>query len=462
MNHIENLIIENLNHFYDKSNIKNYLNSKNDIFIDRLLNICIENNDDENVYEIIKNKNIYKSNVFLWSIKNKILNIYKYMLPNIKKSEKYISSILKTFDLELIQLFFNENKNIKIDENFLTDFIIKEEFDILYYLIPFCNKIENLIKFICSYNRVELLYYLINNDYDIHYDNEYILRYACETGNIDLLQSISKKKCNLSINVNYCMRIACIKGYLDILKFLTKLGCDIRFNDDYLLILATENNHNDIVAYLLDSGLNAKCYNNECLFISCINNNTELVELFIKHDVDIVTNFDFLFEQCVKNNNLKIIKLLIDNNFEYSLSNTLCVNTIIKHKLYEYYNESDTFLYNMFIYLINNDMDYKIISKYNFDYTYNHNGLLIISLLLKNRELAKFLIQNNNNIDLLKKDIIEQNSYINDDDLIFVDEIINKNSEYKKIQDLKNIIDEFKNELVINNFELQNIKFFTK
>jgi hypothetical protein len=382
------------------------------------------------------------------------------MLPKIPEVKKYIPFILKSNDLEFIQTFFNENKNIKIDEYFLSDFIVNKEFDILYYLIPFCDKIQNIIKLICENNHVEILYYLINNDYDIHYNDEYILRYICEIGDINLLQLISTKNCNLSIHDNYCIRIACIEGHLDILKFLTKLGCDIRFKNDYLLILATDNNQVDIVKYLLESGLDVNCYDNDCLSIACINNNTDLMELFINHNADIVTNFDSLFETCTKHNNLKIIKLLIDNHFEYSLSKTLCINTIIKNKLYEYYNESDVFLYNMFIYMIFNNISYDLIKKYNFDYSYNHNSLSLISLLLKKREVTRFLVENNNDIYLLKKDISENEIYLPDEDRIFIENIINEKKD--KIKELKNIIFEFTSELNINKFELQNIKNFTK
>lgn len=152
-----------------------------------------------------------------------------------------------------------------------------------------------------------------------HCDNKgrTCITYACINNNFEMFKYIID--CNYNLNSIYFespIMTCCKCGNLKFLKYLID---DIKLKnyDIFCIKEAISNNYLDITKYLIDKRVNVKdteYYN--FINIACSLDNFDMVDLLIKNGCDVNSQDEFgktsLHYSC-ENNNLNIVKLLINN-----------------------------------------------------------------------------------------------------------------------------------------------------
>ena len=75
-----------------------------------------------------------------------------------------------------------------------------------------------------------------------------------------------------------CLKWAVKKGYLDVVKYLVEQNANIHAQDNYALRWAATKGHLDVVKYLVESGANVSALNNYALENAALNRHLDVVE----------------------------------------------------------------------------------------------------------------------------------------------------------------------------------------
>lgn len=116
---------------------------------------------------------------------------------------------------------------------------------------------------------------------------------------------------------NYLCMYTKLKGCkqsVDVIKILLDNQADIHFNNDISLINASRCNNTEVILLLLEYGANVHAHNEELLYWICYYRNEQLLKFILSkyNNIDITIRNDEAFSKCLHYNNFKMLKLLAD------------------------------------------------------------------------------------------------------------------------------------------------------
>ncbi len=141
--------------------------------------------------------------------------------------------------------------------------------------------------------------------------------------NKDTLERCLKKDSDL----NLLLRIAIMANNMENTKYLLELGANVKddgINENYgnALCFAVEYNNYDMTKYI--ASLNADSID-KCVNIAVNNNNIDMVKLLLDNGANV--NNKEAFEEALKSNHDDIVKYFVRNGFDLNTSNSLNTET---------------------------------------------------------------------------------------------------------------------------------------
>lgn len=193
----------------------------------------------------------------------------------------------------------------------------------------------------CSNGHFYVVKWLLNNNNNNIYINEYYFLNACKRGFIKIAKLLYFINPNIHINSRIFM-IACSYGQIHIMKWLLSINSNIINNIDsyeYLFMIGCRKGYINCLKYLLLINPNINIsYNNELPFkIACLNNQKSIVEwlLSIKPEINISINNDYIFKTICNKNIIRIVRLFCKiNPIKYYVK--IINNKIIKYRIIIY------------------------------------------------------------------------------------------------------------------------------
>lgn len=483
---------------HNNSNILNkyFINDEYSINSDIIYNLedITENNDDTMIYKI---NDDFKFDLTDFNLLNKLNydnfnNVLKELLYlDLKKDiiiiylDKYIdeSFIIKSLininfiDSIIITINYQKNKyeifnNLSFIDitklvnytNFITynDLLLFIGFYADYYIGP-----TNYISKIWNYLNRNLILYLPV------YDKEYI-------NNKNLIINRNKLSLNMLdnciINYNYDL-FKIINDKLISVKSIYNYYTDYYFNDYIFNMYFTIN------SIILTNTIDTKLYDNKN--ISFIKNNNNYYIKYFDNFIKIIDEFtinnynEYFIDSSINNikykviNNYVFIIKIIDNsliNYYINLFNKYYYNTNYKIEFFCILNSIDNNLDkinndNININYINNDSYFDIFETIVTKYTINdlifiikNNNFNIINL---NKTIINLIIKDDDYLLLEKDDYILFNTYVINQNIYKLNDILNINRVFDFIYNIDSFIKNYLNNFYVNDNNIQDI-FFNK
>lgn len=154
--------------------------------------------------------------------------------------------------IHLVTSIFNKDDSSNHEE-FLLESVKQNNLEDVKYHISKGAKNHLAIIYSAANGNLEILKYLIENNYDPTITNNLPLRIASSHGHLHIIEYLIKE-CNVNVRAcqNNALIVAVENNHLDIVKFLVKSGADIYTNNCEALKIAEEKNHKEIIQYILD------------------------------------------------------------------------------------------------------------------------------------------------------------------------------------------------------------------
>lgn len=203
----------------------------------------------------------------------------------------------------------------------LKKFIEEEKIDITEY-------IDKSLELACSFNRLEMVDYLISNGADIHFSNDFALRYMTRIGNFDWVKKLVKMGANVTAWDNEPIKTAVRNGYIDIAKFLIDNGADINAcNNACSFYNIVKNRDNEFVKFVLNKIRKNVTLYKDIASIAIGVNNIEILKFLIE-DKGIDLNSDSIFSTIsIKNPEDPIFKYVISKVTDTKTLNQMLIKS---------------------------------------------------------------------------------------------------------------------------------------
>lgn len=232
----------------------------------------------------------------------------------------------------------------------------------MYYIIalphdiPHQNKLINGIKVYCENNDTQsldemlvsaddineamiysvlnppMLNHLLKRGADINYGNDQLFIDAVKVGNVELLSQLLENGANLKARNSIALYLSSKRGDLLITKFLIQNGIAMDAQRGLELFISVQENHYDIVKLLLQSDIEFPTSDiREHMFSVCIkNNNIAILKLLLEHNDDICTIGTMI--DCVIYNNIEALKIFLDYDVGKNFTNDSILEIAIGYK----------------------------------------------------------------------------------------------------------------------------------
>lgn len=362
---------------------------------DAVEKLLLENEFDKSLVEENKlfEKALYWSCNFV-NLKNiELLIKYNVNLNYVLNFFNPLQESCKNNNLVLIKIFVENGANLEYNGQHIIFWYFTNCFHdkkIIEYLIgTIANDqkqeiLNKLLLSICDTNKFNIVKLLIKNGAKINYtDSQQCtpLSIAFEKRNFSMMKILINAKAN--IDDNFLLKAISLMNF-NLIHFLLEYGAKInndvllkcKFDDKYLLIfkylikkeanvnainengeyplyLATLKNCTNIVMYLIENGANIKLVNeNSYKLLSnvCEKNNYDLAKFLIEkgcqvNSINLENKDQPLYFAC-KNSNIRLVKLLCENNTDINLQS-------------KYINFDDQLIPSINIYLITQNIKIK-------------------------------------------------------------------------------------------------------
>ena len=193
---------------------------------------------------------------------DKFLDFWKLYEPYPNEIYLYTNNLTKQDKKEIKDKHLKELIKLGINS-----FPIKyNNLELLQYLIE-NNFITNdgALKIAFENGHLKVVEYLVKNGADVNAKDDEALRFASRNGHLDVVNYLVEHGSNIHAADNYALRYAAENGYLDVVKYLVDHGANVNAEDDEALRWASYNGYLDIVKYLVDNGANVNALNDYAL-----------------------------------------------------------------------------------------------------------------------------------------------------------------------------------------------------
>jgi ankyrin repeat protein len=195
------------------------------------------------------------------------------------------------------------------------------------------NKI-NIFKYIevCKNNNLSLPSDEEIQKYLINLDPNYILFESCKIGLMFGVKYAIDKGVNNNEYITASLRAVVYGNYIDILNYLIKNNFDIHYDDDITFYNAVRIKRFEIVKILINYDISLKVLN-DSLLISMSTKQYDVAKFLIEHGADVNYQFDNALNHVISDFNPDMIKYLIEHgadisNCEFSIYNVIDKNNV--------------------------------------------------------------------------------------------------------------------------------------
>jgi ankyrin repeat protein len=184
----------------------------------------------------------------------------------VDKSDKIIKESCRYGDAEMIKLLIERGYDIRLHGQWILIECIKiaiehDRLEMAKLLIKHGENGEFVLK---QTDDPNLFCYLLNCGYKFYNEKES----EKETEYSELFKNIMQNDIDIHENNDWVLRSAAQNGVLSVTKSLIELGADIHALDDWALRKATKNGHVEVVHYLIDAGANIHTKNDNPIRIT--------------------------------------------------------------------------------------------------------------------------------------------------------------------------------------------------
>ena len=160
-------------------------------------------------------------------------------------------------------------------------------------------------------NNPKTIKLLLNKGCNIHYDNDKTFISSVMNNQIEVVKILLEHGANVNANYGEAIKFCTLVNNINMIKLL------LSYDADYLVILKyyVSNNNIEIIKLLCECNVDFNKYN-ILLNICCISKNDDnfdIVKLLLNNGVKLNIHNTNPISWCIKNNNIKIIKLFIEN-----------------------------------------------------------------------------------------------------------------------------------------------------
>jgi ankyrin repeat protein len=163
----------------------------------------------------------------------------------------------------------------------------------------------------CSYNRLEIVIFLVEKGIDYRKDNDMALVEACKWSDIEIVMFLISNGCDVNAQNGLPLINACTAGNLRLVQYLVKIGADFTMSNYAAFISACKYNKLQIAEFLIKKGLDFDRVAESCV-LACAASNVRVVKWLYnkKADLNIVLDLPFLIAyERQKEDNMKFLIL---------------------------------------------------------------------------------------------------------------------------------------------------------
>jgi ankyrin repeat protein len=228
-----------------------------------------------------KKRTIAEIEKFKLKLTNKIngLKCVIEMIQYCDKSSPDIKQIEDIVDSTFVDISHIDNFNQFIDNTPISN-LIKRKNAILNININI--QIELISNPLMDYIKI-----IIENDGDIHANNDYVLIRASCHGNLSMYESLIESAAYIHSCNERTLRWACSNGHLAVVECLIKYGANIHANNEEALRGASYYGYLDVVKCLVSHGADIHVYNEQALYLASCNSKLAVVKCLVEHGADI-------------------------------------------------------------------------------------------------------------------------------------------------------------------------------
>lgn len=193
-----------------------------------------------------------------------------------------------------------------------------------------------LAKLAVTYNSDKILEYLIQSGLDISCCDNYLIKCAAHNGNCyskDILQILIQNGADICTDNNYPIKVAVKHSMYHNVQTLIESGVDPTFNNneifDYVFTSINSCYTYCTLKMLIENGVDPSINCSKLLNNVVSSGISGMLEILIKYGVDLNLVEPDSIITCLKHNNSDlVIKILIDNGFDFNFLNEYSLNTV--------------------------------------------------------------------------------------------------------------------------------------
>lgn len=252
------------------------------------------------------------------------INDYKINKSLMKTSYEKLIDYIKEGNLEEIKKFPTLVNDIKYKNNIaFKEAILYGQSDIIKYFIEISNLdisiMNDLFQLVCQMDNIDIVKLFIEIDKDKQFDYKIAFKFASEISNIEIIKLFIEPNLISQCDKNYALKYNCFTGNENIVIYLLDNGASIPDNEEVLL--ATNGGHLNIIKILLERGVQIDTLFN-CLYKAVISKKFDIAKYFISIGVDIHSNDNNIFYDCIKYEKYEQLSFLFKNGVDINLDNS--------------------------------------------------------------------------------------------------------------------------------------------
>ncbi|BCS82756.1 ankyrin repeat protein [Cotonvirus japonicus] len=264
---------------------------------------CISRNKNDmvkifiNKIDITKCSKFYFEKWYKYAINSNNYKIAKYLSPaiiNCKFSEEEIKeNACILFKIACVNCDFDMIKTI-----FISGFR--------------CKIYEKLLRALIDKSRLDILKYLVDNDFEIDLTYIYVLRLASREHDISMLKYLVEIGFDISKNYKNCFLVAYYHGNINIVRYIMSIGFDLLIHDVNENIMPFCKKIN-VITYICDT------------YMIHSENKLEIIKLLIEYGVDPkANNYEAFLSACKRDH-----KIIVEYLYNLGIDNDIINEAVI-------------------------------------------------------------------------------------------------------------------------------------
>ena len=103
-------------------------------------------------------------------------------------------------------------------------------------------------------NQTEVMKYALENDADVHIDDNLALKWASQQGNLEAVKLLLEAGADMHAEQGYALRFAANCGHLEVAETLVEAGADVHAFNSCAVVWALEKGHQELFEFLVIKG----------------------------------------------------------------------------------------------------------------------------------------------------------------------------------------------------------------